>query len=139
MLGALRKQWRPKPGACDSRSDHVTTAWGRILRLYHGPANSRNRRIMPFHDPSLPGHGAETTRAASRLVDHPRLLDEAACALRGFLFRMELFSLNSTNPSHFDRLKSRMSLERCLSRFSYEIFDPPHLSQKPSFSRGLVR
>src|SRR3954453_7400312 len=91
---------------------------------------------MPFDDPSSPRRGAETARATFRVAGRPRLLGEAACALRTFLFRIELCSLNSTDPSSFERLESRMSFEILISRFPCGIFRLCLPSQKPSFLRG---
>src|SRR3954468_17378493 len=94
---------------------------------------------MPLDDPSSPGRGVEIDRAIFRVVvGRPGLLDEAARALRTFLFHIELISLNSTDSSSFERTKSRMSFERYLSRFSCGIFCRAHLSQKPSFSREIL-
>src|SRR3954452_2543057 len=90
---------------------------------------------MPLDDPSSPGRGVEIDRAIFRVVGRPGLLDEAASALRTFLFHIELISLNSTDSSSFERTKSRMSSERLLSHFPYGIFCRAHLSQKPAFSR----
>src|SRR4051812_35494765 len=91
---------------------------------------------MLFDDPSSPGRGVEVDRATFRVADRTRLLREAARALCAFLFRIEPFSLNSTDPSSFERQESRMSFKRQLSRFPCAIFCRAHLSQKPSFSRG---
>src|SRR4051794_15366824 len=91
---------------------------------------------MPLDDPSSPGRGVEVDRALFRMAGRPRLLREAARALCAFLFRIEPFSLNSTDPSSFERLKSRMSFERQLSHFPGGIFYRAYLSRKPSFSRG---
>src|SRR3954454_13598779 len=94
---------------------------------------------MPFDDRSSPGRGVEVDRATFCVAGRPLLLGEAARALCAFLFRIEPFSLNSTDPSSFERLKSRMSFERQLTRFSCGIFYRAHLSQKPSFSkRGIA-
>src|SRR4051812_31621833 len=91
---------------------------------------------MPFDDPSSPGRGVVVDRATFRVAGRRRLPGEVARALCAFLFRIELYSLNSTDPSSFERLKSRMSFERQLSRFSCGIFGRAHLSQKPSFLRA---
>ena len=58
---------------------------------------------MPFGDPFSPGRGGVIARAAFRMAGRFRLLSEAVCALRVFLFRIELFSLNSTDPRPFAR------------------------------------
>jgi hypothetical protein len=90
---------------------------------------------MPFDDPSSPGRSVVVDRATFRVAGRLRLLGKATWPLRAFLFRIELFSLNSTDLSSFERLKSRMSFEKQLSRFPYGIFRRVHLSQKPSFLR----
>jgi hypothetical protein len=94
---------------------------------------------MPFDDSSSPGRGAEVGRAIFRVAGRLRLLGEAAWLPRAFLFRIELFSLNSTNPIPFERPKSRMGFERRLSHFPCGIFYRSYFSQKPSFSRGQAR
>lgn len=93
---------------------------------------------MLFDDPSSPGRGVVVGRATFRVAGRRRLPGEAARALRAFLFRIEPFSLNSTDLSSFERQESRMSFERQLTRFSCEIFRRVYLSQKPSFSRGQI-
>jgi len=60
---------------------------------------------MPFNDLSSPGRGVEVERAIFRVAGRSCLLGEAACPLLAFLFRIEPFSLNSTDPSSFERLK----------------------------------
>src|SRR4051812_3231378 len=90
---------------------------------------------MLFDDPSSPSRGIEVDRATFRMAGRPRLFREAARALCAFLFRIEPFSLNSTNPRAFERQESRMSSERQLSRFPSGIFCRAYLSQKPSFLR----
>lgn len=56
-----------------------------------------------------------------------------------FYSALNSFSLNSTDLSSFERQESRVSFERQLSGFPCVIFCRVHLSQKPSFSRGLVQ
>src|SRR3954454_22024335 len=83
-----------------------------------------------------PCRGIEDDRATFRMAGHRRVLREAARALCAFLFCIEPFSLNSTDPNSFERQESRMNFKRQLSRFLCAIFCRAHLSQKPSFLRG---
>ena len=54
-----------------------------------------------------------------------------------FLRLHEPPSQNTVDPRPYERLKSRMSFERSLSRFPQGSFRLAHASQKPSFSRGI--
>jgi hypothetical protein len=93
---------------------------------------------MPFDDPSSPERGTEVAHTTFRVADRPRLLGEAAGALHASLFGIEPFSLNSTEPSSFERLKSTRSSERQLSYFLRIILAVHRLSHKPSFLRAAL-